>query len=346
MSEYFPNFKYYSDRHLSLPQLLQELFESRLSPVPIDKGHFCPFNARGQIIRLPLPFGDWSHNQLKFVFDWYGTSGRSAKDSKLVRTAIKTKRPIIISNWQTDNNVQDELRCLWKRNAGIAVPIFFYGRARGVLVVGVNSKLQPEHTRFVASVARGCLVPYIRAEEIRKLENLSQPNVLHLGHFGLLLENVMRASNHYEQGITFETLVHYFLSTIEGVQIVTTRDLRDTGEIDILVLNNSSHPFWRTKSKEVVVECKNLSSPITGEIVRNVYAMASLMGINSSIIFSRMGLTNRGKGSGLRIVAELRKLGFKMIVITLNQIKSIVSGISPSDILQEAEDELAREIYY
>jgi Holliday junction resolvase-like predicted endonuclease len=328
-------------RRYALPEILRAIFERSPNIVPLDKGYFAPFEQSTRLVQLPLPFGSYTKSHESLVMDWYGHGGRVASDSKLVVAAFRNKTSLLISNWQTDNNVQDYFRAQWGRKSGIAIPIYSFGCPRGVLIVGFDANPKLEHIKYLNLAAERILRKYIEVEDRNILLNTIHPNRFHLSYFEFLLDNALQASDHYEKGTSFEKLVQYLLSTMEGVHIIATRQLSSIGEVDILLLNNSYHEFWINKSKEVIIECKNLKERVSAEVVRDVYAKARLANSNTIIIFSREDLTSKGKGSGLEIVFNLLKLGVKILVVSLRHIRRISYNLSPAEMLQEVEAELA-----
>jgi hypothetical protein len=71
-----------------------------------------------------------------------------------------------------------------------------------------------------------------------------------------LIKKVKTTSESSEKGKYLEELVARFFSEIDGFQIIERKRTK-TEEIDIVIVNNSEHSFWKTESKLILVECKN-----------------------------------------------------------------------------------------
>ncbi len=86
--------------------------------------------------------------------------------------------------------------------------------------------------------------------------NYSQFKLLELPK---LLERIENETDSHKKGRVLEELVYRFFSIIEGFEIIE-RLKTDTEEIDLVIINKSSSPFWQKESQLILVECKNWST--------------------------------------------------------------------------------------
>ncbi len=77
-------------------------------------------------------------------------------------------------------------------------------------------------------------------------------------------EAVRTEKDRQRKGVLLERLIELLLKTIGGFNRLGTRMKNEVEELDILVQNNSTDPFWQKESPYVLVECKNWSSQHVG----------------------------------------------------------------------------------
>jgi ActR/RegA family two-component response regulator len=73
---------------------------------------------------------------------------------------------------------------------------------------------------------------------------------------------VSSATDPNRKGKLLEDLMVLILKTIAGFQHASPRRKNDIEEIDLLVRNESSDPFWSKEGLYLLVECKNWSKPV------------------------------------------------------------------------------------
>ena len=74
-----------------------------------------------------------------------------------------------------------------------------------------------------------------------------------------LIDRVQKEENSNVKGRLLEELTCKFFECIEGFSIID-RLKTETEEIDLVILNKSTEPFWQKESQLILVECKNWSS--------------------------------------------------------------------------------------
>ena len=74
-----------------------------------------------------------------------------------------------------------------------------------------------------------------------------------------LIERVQTEDDSNIKGRLLEELTCKFFECIEGFSIID-RLKTETEEIDLVILNKSTEPFWQKESQLILVECKNWSS--------------------------------------------------------------------------------------
>lgn len=74
-----------------------------------------------------------------------------------------------------------------------------------------------------------------------------------------------------KKGLLLERLVALLLKSIPGFDRLDTRLRNDTEEIDVLVQNESTDPFWQKESPYILVECKHWSKRIGTKELRDLW---------------------------------------------------------------------------
>jgi hypothetical protein len=75
-----------------------------------------------------------------------------------------------------------------------------------------------------------------------------------------------------KKGVLLERLVALLLKSIPGFERLDTRLRNSVEEIDVLVQNGSTDPFWHKESPYILVECKNWSKHIGAKELRDLWA--------------------------------------------------------------------------
>lgn len=74
-----------------------------------------------------------------------------------------------------------------------------------------------------------------------------------------------------KKGLLLERLVALLLKSIPGFDRLDTRLRNETEEIDVLVQNESTDPFWQKESPYILVECKHWSKRIGTKELRDLW---------------------------------------------------------------------------
>jgi CheY-like chemotaxis protein len=74
-----------------------------------------------------------------------------------------------------------------------------------------------------------------------------------------------------KKGFLLERLVALLLKSIPGFDRLDTRLRNETEEIDVLVQNESTDPFWQKESPYILVECKHWSKRIGTKELRDLW---------------------------------------------------------------------------
>jgi CheY-like chemotaxis protein len=79
------------------------------------------------------------------------------------------------------------------------------------------------------------------------------------------------ASDGNKRGVLLERLVALLLKSIPGFDRLDTRLRNSVEELDVLVQNGSTDPFWQKESPYILVECKNWSTHIGAKELRDLW---------------------------------------------------------------------------
>jgi CheY-like chemotaxis protein len=75
-----------------------------------------------------------------------------------------------------------------------------------------------------------------------------------------------------KKGALLEQLMALLFKSISGLHRVWVRIRNEVEEIDLLVQNDSTDPFWQKESPYILVECKNWSTHVGAKEVLNLWA--------------------------------------------------------------------------
>jgi DNA-binding NarL/FixJ family response regulator len=78
-------------------------------------------------------------------------------------------------------------------------------------------------------------------------------------------EDAYRFTDIQEKGKALEDLAAALFQSVHGFTINERNCKTETEEIDIVILNESPHPFWRDRGSLLLVECKNWHSQKVGK---------------------------------------------------------------------------------
>lgn len=73
------------------------------------------------------------------------------------------------------------------------------------------------------------------------------------------------------KGLLLEQLMELLLKTVPGFHRLRARMKNETEELDILVQNDATDPFWQKESPYILVECKNWSSHVGTKDLRDLF---------------------------------------------------------------------------
>jgi DNA-binding response OmpR family regulator len=83
--------------------------------------------------------------------------------------------------------------------------------------------------------------------------------------------DVRTQTDNHLKGKVLEDLLALLLKTLPGFDRLDTRLRNEIEEIDIVVQNNSTDPFWQRESQYLLVECKNWSKHVGTRELRDLW---------------------------------------------------------------------------
>ena len=147
-----------------------------------------------------------------------------------------------------------------------------------------------------------------------------------------LLESASGARTNDEKKRTLEKLAAFLLNSIDG-SISTLPNIRTTTEeMDLLLKNESTDPFWQRMGSPILVECKNWSKPVGPDVLRDLKGKMEIHGVRVGILLS-LGRVTRGVKEYLK---SQRIIGHMIIVIDKKDLSDIASArITPAQKISE-----------
>jgi hypothetical protein len=148
-----------------------------------------------------------------------------------------------------------------------------------------------------------------------------------------------------EKGRILEDLICYIFEKVSGIEVTARNELNafDTEEIDAAFWNEKNHNGLYFLPHIFIVECKNWSQPVgSGEVSYFLQKLQS-RGLDYGILVAVNGVTGSGEDidrAHFEIAMALSR-GIHLIVITRNEIESLVTTSDLVKLLKEKLCELA-----
>jgi Restriction endonuclease len=122
-------------------------------------------------------------------------------------------------------------------------------------------------------------------------------------------------SDKNKKGDLFENVISELLSTVDGLRVVERNIDSGIEEIDLKVLNNNESGIWNQFERIIFIECKNWSSSVDSQEIRNFEGKMRNYFLHSGIFFSVNGFTGRNYKEGAfgQIKLRLNHEGFMII---------------------------------
>ncbi len=146
-----------------------------------------------------------------------------------------------------------------------------------------------------------------------------------------LLDAVREASTNQEKKKTLETLAEYLLKGVTGFEVLQSQ-ISATGEIDLVVRNNTTHPVLARLSSHILVECKHWAKTIGTDTVGALIADLRDANLTSGFLICRKSISNAAKQRRNNFFQ--RDKGF-IIVFTEADIQSVCDGVDLTHLLVE-----------
>ena len=95
----------------------------------------------------------------------------------------------------------------------------------------------------------------------------------------------------------FELLVDSLLAGIPGLDIVEKRALRPSGEVDLVIRNDSADPFCRRLAEQIVVACEvGRRQPVVGTCVTDLLTRMAVNGWKAGFLVGLRGVAPTAVG--------------------------------------------------
>ena len=159
-----------------------------------------------------------------------------------------------------------------------------------------------------------------------------------------LVEQTRQGNDKHAQGQELENLACLIFEPIPGIE-VCERNLRSASEeIDLLLINESSIPFWHDRiGSPFAVECKNWNRPVGAAVVRSFRELLRGKGIMTGFLLSMEGITGNQYKDAMEVVRQsVRDRIFVVIPLDKEHLKQIAESSHPSGILRDAYYDLWR----
>jgi hypothetical protein len=156
------------------------------------------------------------------------------------------------------------------------------------------------------------------------------------------LDKVRQAQTNDEKKKSLEYLAEFLFGAIEGLAVID-RDLRSAAEeIDCLVRNESSEPFWRNLGSPFVVECKNWGVPVGAREIRDLKGKMDSRNIRTAFLVAKHGVSGDDYRDARLELRQTLGSGKYTIVLNDSDLQEIADGDSPLGKFREKYEDLFR----
>jgi len=133
--------------------------------------------------------------------------------------------------------------------------------AERALLEGAYDYLQKDNLKMLRTLLRFKVRSATELARERRLSALSLPaQERELREFWATVQS---EKNSQRKGLLLEELMMRIFKTLSGLANITLHGRSKDEEIDLIVINESTDPFWsRENSQYILVECKNWSKPV------------------------------------------------------------------------------------
>lgn len=167
-------------------------------------------------------------------------------------------------------------------------------------------------------------------------EILVTPEQFDYDTYRALFKRTIAARTNDEKKKTLEKLAGLIFSSIDNNISILPNVRTTTEEIDLLLMNESSIPFWQRLGSPVFVECKNWSSPVGINVLRDFKGKMETQGIRNGILISMSGITGNNWRGAKTYLKEQKMIGYFIILLDRKDLEDIASGTTtPAEKISE-----------
>jgi Holliday junction resolvase-like predicted endonuclease len=148
-------------------------------------------------------------------------------------------------------------------------------------------------------------------------------------------DGIKKARTNKEKKETLENLAVFLFGSIDRIRVIDKNVRTSAEEIDLILKNESTNPFWHQLGDPLLVECKNWNKKIGTSEVIVFKDKLETQGLKVGILVAINGLTGTKRKDAILKIREYRQREFRIIVLTGEDIEDICKGENPTDKLQE-----------
>jgi len=146
---------------------------------------------------------------------------------------------------------------------------------------------------------------------------------------------VKNAKTNKEKKDTLEDLAEFLFNSIERIEVIAKDARTSAEEIDLILKNESDDSFWRQFGTPLLVECKNWSRKIGTDEVIIFKDKLDTAGTKVGILIAVKGITGTKRKDAMLKIREYKQRGYRIILLTGEDIEAICDGENPTDKLRE-----------
>jgi len=153
------------------------------------------------------------------------------------------------------------------------------------------------------------------------------------GEFKNKLDKIEIAETNNQKKNTLENFAKYLVTMIQGWKTRYIDFNLEAEEIDLVVQNQLNSSKW---GDPILIECKNWSKPVGAPEITVFIDKIEIMQCKVGILIAKKGITGNEKhDAGLKVREALIRKGIRLIVLTLDDLKSVENGTQIIELLND-----------
>jgi hypothetical protein len=139
-------------------------------------------------------------------------------------------------------------------------------------------------------------------------------------------------------GEVYELYCEFVFQLVPGLVPIQSRRRTRTGEVDILLSNESRHPLIRSFGETIPVECKFRSEPVGAKELRDFAGKLDELGARSGFLVSDSGLSGPSDRNAQLLLRDIGMRGKSLVALNRDDLRDLSVYLEAEEIVRRARD--------